>query len=144
MALRNVQTQARGGTVPRRKLANVPSRKIVSFDRLWGFQGSADRVRARHAFRHDPPLHGAPLHHSQLQRMERYMNTHGTTSAPKMQHESGYLAGNFVLPTLSLRVGVLYRIFSHRQSVGSGASCIYMLCQRIARTKFNILTVILR
>jgi hypothetical protein len=72
------------------------------------------------------------------------MNTHGTTSAPKMQHESGYLAGNFVLPTLSLRVGVLYRIFSHRQSVGSGASCIYMLCQRIARTKFNILTVILR
>jgi hypothetical protein len=52
--MRNVQTQARSGTVPRRKLANISSRKIVVFDGLWGLHGSADRVRGLHAFRHDP------------------------------------------------------------------------------------------
>jgi hypothetical protein len=59
----HIQTPVRTVLVPRRGLPNIPSRIIVIFDALWGFQGSADRVRARDAFRHHPGG-GCPYWHT--------------------------------------------------------------------------------
>jgi hypothetical protein len=82
----------REAVLPRRKLTNIPRRKIGLFDRLWGLQGSADRVRGLHAFRHDPRggCPGVSAPRVELRLHGAWLNIDELASAPRRVLDRGH------------------------------------------------------